>query len=301
VSEPPYLRIAAELRDRITAGQLRPGDRLPTIRDVARDWGVAIATATRALAVLRQEGVVHAVPRVGTVVAERRPAATRRSPTGSADRTRARIVRAAIDLADAEGYAALSMRRIATTLDLATMSLYRHVRGRDDLVVAMLDAVCGEHPLPADRPAGWRAGVEQALRTQWAVHRAHPWTARVMSFTRPPIAPNAIAYTEHSLRALAGVGLDPATTLHIAVSAANYVRGTAVNLESEAEDQRETGLTQQQWNTSQDVAFAAVLASGRFPAMAALADGPEIDLGVDILFEFGLARLLDGVTDLIRG
>ena len=69
MDEPPYLRIVAGLRQQIADGHLAPGDRLPSIRRIAKDWGVALATATKALTVLREQGVVHARPRVGTVVA----------------------------------------------------------------------------------------------------------------------------------------------------------------------------------------------------------------------------------------
>ncbi|HWT49549.1 MAG TPA: winged helix-turn-helix domain-containing protein, partial [Mycobacterium sp.] len=69
--EPPYRRIVAEIRARIAAGELRAGDRMPSIRQVAQRWGVAIATATKAMATLRDEGLVE--PRVGsgTVVSAR--------------------------------------------------------------------------------------------------------------------------------------------------------------------------------------------------------------------------------------
>src|SRR5690349_375137 len=131
---PRYSGIVADLRRRIAAGELRPGDRVPSARQLTRDWGVAIATATRALAVLRDEGLVRAVPGVGTVVATPggRPPPGRSAPYG--ELTADAIIRAGIALADAEGLGALSMRRLATELRVATMALYRHVRSRDELV-----------------------------------------------------------------------------------------------------------------------------------------------------------------------
>src|SRR5437763_16528864 len=117
----PYARIVAELERRIAAGELRPGDRVPSTRQLTQEWGGARATATRALSALRQQGLVHAVQGVGTVVADpKRPA---RAEPGH-ELTRERIVRAAIAIADDEGLAAVSMRRIATELHAATMSLY---------------------------------------------------------------------------------------------------------------------------------------------------------------------------------
>src|SRR4051794_24088360 len=110
-ADPPYMKIAAEIRRRITAGELRPGDRVPSTRQIAQEWSVAIATATRALASLSQQGVVRAEPRVGTVVATPAPPpappqpTTRRRAVREPDQepTRERIVRAAIEIADAEG------------------------------------------------------------------------------------------------------------------------------------------------------------------------------------------------------
>ena len=64
----PYRRIVDEISGRIAAGALRPGDRIPSARQITREWGVAIATATKVLATLRQEGLVEPRPGVGTVV-----------------------------------------------------------------------------------------------------------------------------------------------------------------------------------------------------------------------------------------
>ncbi|WP_241777660.1 GntR family transcriptional regulator, partial [Streptomyces sp. CT34] len=80
---PPYRRIVQEIRGRIDAGELAPGDRVPSTRRITREWGVAMATATKVLTALRQEGVVRTVPGVGTVVAE--PA---RAARGDAPRER---------------------------------------------------------------------------------------------------------------------------------------------------------------------------------------------------------------------
>ncbi|MGA8113236.1 MAG: GntR family transcriptional regulator, partial [Actinocatenispora sp.] len=164
----PYERIVADLRARIEGGELAPGARVPSTRQLIAEYGVAMATASKALSALRQAGLVHPVRGVGTVVAGPDPVArpgsgTPGPDTGAAHRPgvgRDDLVRAAIALADAEGLAGLSMRRIATRLGIATMSVYRHVQGRDELVVLMLDRAIGEHPLPADPPPGWRARAE---------------------------------------------------------------------------------------------------------------------------------------------
>src|SRR5690242_15945562 len=147
MTEPPYQRIAAELRARIRTGELKPGDRIPSARQITRDWSVAIATATKVLAALRQDGLVEAVPGIGTVVSTAVVSSTVDQSTPvvvNADLSRAQVVAAAIELADTEGIAALSMRRVAASLAVPTMSLYRHVGSKDELVLEMIDRAIGE-------------------------------------------------------------------------------------------------------------------------------------------------------------
>jgi len=66
--DPPYLRIAADLRQRIERGELRPGDALPSINRIAQDWGCAKTTAAKALNLLKAEGLVRGVQGWGTIV-----------------------------------------------------------------------------------------------------------------------------------------------------------------------------------------------------------------------------------------
>ena len=66
----PYQRIASHYRSEIDTGALRPGDRLPTVREIAQTWGVARQTADKAIATLRADGLVAGAGRGGTVVAD---------------------------------------------------------------------------------------------------------------------------------------------------------------------------------------------------------------------------------------
>ena len=71
MTQPPYRRIADEIRARIADRELRPGDPVPSARGITREWGVALATATKVLATLNAEGVTRSPPGRGTVVAGR--------------------------------------------------------------------------------------------------------------------------------------------------------------------------------------------------------------------------------------
>lgn len=64
---PPYRRIAAQIKDQIERGELQPGDRIPSVREIVRDEGVSVATATRVASVLRAEGYAETIPGIGTV------------------------------------------------------------------------------------------------------------------------------------------------------------------------------------------------------------------------------------------
>ncbi|WP_404953850.1 TetR/AcrR family transcriptional regulator C-terminal domain-containing protein [Streptomyces sp. 147326] len=310
--DPPYLRIVAAIRQRIAQGELAPGDRVPSIRQLAAEWGVALATATKALTTLRLEGLVEARPRIGTVVAGTAPApasaapARRRPPAAPDPETELsldRIVRTAIEIADAEGLSALSMRGVAARLGVAAMSTYRYVPSKEDLVLHMADAAFGEESYPADAPGDWRARVEVGCRTLWSLYRKHPWLAQLGSLTRPLLVPNLMVHGEWMLGALDGHGLDPTTLFDIHVLLYSHVQGLAAHLELEAHAEAATGQSEEQWMDSRAPALGALVESGRFPTFTKVVGSFEdgYDLRLDALFAFGLKALLDGLTPLVEG
>ena len=311
-SDSPYRVIAAEIRARITSGDLRPGDRVPSVRQIAQRWGVAVATATRVTAALRDEGLVE--PRVGsgTIVSTRgkpqRPASLTAadrttSPTpprvGPADRAMSldHILHAAISVADVEGLDAVSMRRLATHLGVGPMSLYRHVANKDELLTQMANKVFGEVDLPEPGSEGWRANLELVARKHWQLCRTHPWLPRTVSFTRPLLAPGMMAHTEWILRALDGLGLSMSVRTREALALHALVLTAALAMADEAEAEHSTGVTLDRWSAAQRTRKRELLDSGRFPLLATLPEDFARDL--DQLFEYSLARHLDGFAVLL--
>ena len=293
--QPSYLRIVEDIRRRIGSGDLRPGDPVPSARRITQDFGVALATATRALATLSAEGLTRSVPGVATVVAPAPSTGTAgRARRGDGELSRDRIVASAIAIADTEGLAQVSMRRIATDLGAATMSLYRHVAGKDELLIHMMDTVLGEERLPQEAPEGWRARLELSSRLQWKGFRRHPWLAPALSITRPQIVVNGMRHTEWALAALDNLGLSTEQAMHMHITLFGFVRGLALSLEPEAQAEQDTGLTSEEWMSTQEKEFLAVVRGGEFPLMVRLFT-EDLDLDLDALFEFGLARLLDGL------
>lgn len=296
--QPPYARIAEELRRRIETGELAPGDRVPSTRAITQRWGVAMATATKALASLRQEGLVRAIPGVGTVVADTAPQARSARPPADDPAVRTRIVRAAIALADAEGTAGLTMRRVAAELGMPTMSLYRHVACKEQLIALMVDAAFASEPLPTQPPEGWRTRLELSAAIQWRLYQAHPWLAATLNLSRPLLVPHGMRHIDWALAAMDGLGLDADTRMHAAVTLFGYVRGQAVDMEPEARASQASGITAEQWMDAQHDRMAALLARGRLPHFASVA--PEADLSPTSLYQFGLATLLDGLAARIN-
>src|SRR5262245_55478356 len=107
--------------------------------------------------------------------------------------TRDEITQTAIEIADAEGFGAVSMRRIASDLDPGTRTLYHYVRTKDELLSLVVDAVMGEIVVPDDEfPDAWRAAVTTiADRTRAALVR-HPWILDITD--DPPVGPNNVRH-----------------------------------------------------------------------------------------------------------
>ena len=94
------------------------------------------------------------------------------------------IVDAALDIADAEGLAAVSMARVGDALGCTAMALYRHVGSKDELLTLLIDRVAADAPaLPED--LGWREGLTAWTQVQIDGVLAHPWLLDVPLASTP--------------------------------------------------------------------------------------------------------------------
>ncbi|MEV0703337.1 TetR/AcrR family transcriptional regulator [Saccharopolyspora sp. NPDC050389] len=214
---------------------------------------------------------------------------TPRSERARGELDRATIVRSAIRLADGEGLAAVSMRAVAASNDVAAMALYRHVSGKDELVRAMVDVVLAEYRPPERNSCGWRAELEHQARQEWALYQRHPWVLSVLASTRPPLGGSVLALVDRSMTALAG-HFDADTSLSVYLLVSGYVQGMALLLTAEEEAVRGTGVGYERWwSTRRDHLVGT--AGGRYPWLAEVASEARLD----DWFEFGLQRVLDGI------
>lgn len=209
-----------------------------------------------------------------------------------------RITEAAIELADADGITALSMRQVAAKLNVGTMSLYRYVPSKAELIDVMLDRVYAEQlaDLP-DSDVGWRKGLEQVAHGQWGLYMRHNWLLQVSS-GRPIMGPNALKGFEIALGVLTGIGLTDAERVHVINLVSNFVSGTARNLIERSLVTQATGVTDEQFWTAQVPILTEALSSGDFPEVATL-PAEVYDEVRDTSFDFGLRCLLDGVELLV--
>ncbi|MER6949616.1 TetR/AcrR family transcriptional regulator [Nonomuraea sp. NPDC000554] len=227
------------------------------------------------------------------------PHAAGGSTEGALDQ--ALIVRAAIEVADREGVAAVSMRRVAAELRVAVMSLYRYVASREELNDLMVDTVFGERPLPEPGPDGWRAKLELSAREEWALYREHPWVSHLVAVTtRPPVAPSLMAYTDWRMRALDGHDLDFATLVQVAIMIGTYLQSAAIPLAHEAQAARTTRHTRQQWADARQDAFSRTMHAARLPMVSEFGAEAFQASEPENIFEFGLHRMLDGIATLLE-
>lgn len=224
------------------------------------------------------------------------------SRKGKPDLSVDRIVRAAIEVADADGLGALSMRRVAERLGVGTMSLYTYVPGKAELIDVMLDTVYRETARPADVPGGWRGRLERIARENRALLRRHPWMLWIAT-GRPPLGPHATAKYDYELSAVDGIGLTDLEMDAVVTMLTSFVHGVVRGEVEAAQAEAQTGLTDEQWWSARAPILGRISDPARFPLAARVGTAAGEAFGAasdaEYAFEFGLPRLLDGLAVLI--
>ncbi|MFI6761708.1 TetR/AcrR family transcriptional regulator [Micromonospora sp. NPDC050417] len=214
-----------------------------------------------------------------------------------------RIVDTAIELADADGLAALSMRKLAERLGVGVMTLYTYVPSRAELVDVMLDTALGRMARPDQSTLDWRGRLEQIARENLATYQRHPWMIEV-AVQRPPMGPHLIAKYDYELRALTDIGLTEVEMDSVLTLLLGYVAGAARGAVEAALVERRTGMTDEQWWAVQAPLLEQVLDPGSYPVASAVGSAAgEANQGTyepTRAFEFGLERVLDGIEVFVR-
>ena len=208
-----------------------------------------------------------------------------------------RIVSTAIAIADAEGLEALSMRRVARELGVGTMSLYRYVPGKADLLALMTDRISDPSKQQAKSTGlGWRDTLEYIARSMCELYHAHPWMLGVNA-ARPVFGPNAMAGTELIFVALAGLGLTDREKVSVLVMIDAYVTGSARSHAQIATAPTETGIGEEEFWNAQFPVLEHAMATGNYPELAGLDEDAFTAEADD--FGFGLRLMLDGLERFV--
>src|ERR671912_86111 len=137
-----------------------------------------------------------------------------------------RIVAAAVKVAAADGLQAVSMSRVAADLGVSTMSLYRYVSAKGELLALMADLPFEEPPARRGAEESWRDGLARWARTELAVYPPNPWGLRI-PISGPPVTPNAILWLERGLACLRDTGLAEGEKLSVMLLLTGFVRNQA--------------------------------------------------------------------------
>ena len=207
------------------------------------------------------------------------------------------IVARAVAVADAEGLDAVSMRRVASELGVGTMSLYRYVPGKEELLDLMIEHVSAVPP-DTDLGRDWRPAMEAVGRATWTLYTTHRWLPLVDQ-TRPLLGPNGLRGLEVAMAALAGTGLPGREQVALVRAVDAFAASAARAHNSAATAEEATGVSNEEFWRAQEPVLGAAMLSGDYPHLAALADD-TFDMEGEEFFELGLQLLLDGFDALVR-
>ncbi len=209
------------------------------------------------------------------------------------------IARTAVALCDAEGLDALTMRRLAAELGTGTMSLYRYVQSKDDLVDLMVDLVLEEIERP-EHP-DWRTGLRWTAHQLRARALRHPWIAQVDA----PyffLGPNGIEFVEYLYRIVDGIGLGIDEMMRAINLVAAYAEGAVRAELASGRRAAEAGVTEEEWIRAHGPHFHALMNTGRYPLMRrVMMEAEQPHMTPEENFEYGLQRVLDGIETWLPG
>lgn len=205
------------------------------------------------------------------------------------------IIDAAVAIADAEGLAAVSMARVASSLGFTTMSLYRYVTSKDELVQLMQNAASVVLIPPLDESQDWRDGLREWSASVHAAYRRHPWILD-LPVGSVPMSPSDLAMVDWAMRILRDLPLSQAEKMSTLLLLSGYTRSVGM-LERDL-----TATDPADSNPEHHAALRQLVTEELFPYLY-----PIVQSGVytgddaaaagdtDEDASFGLERILDGV------
>jgi AcrR family transcriptional regulator len=227
-----------------------------------------------------------------------RETATRRGPRPRLDL--ATVTAAAVELADAEGLAGVSMAGVAARVGVAPMALYRYVGSKDELLTLMSDAAAPPPPERGTLP--WRAYLATWTRANRDLLLARPWLLTLPGQV-PPIGPRRLAWLEAALAALGETPLDGGEKFRAATTLTGYALSDATLTHAVSAANSQLAAAGIDGAAGYGELLAEVLDPMSYPVLSATLQtgvlGASEGWVEDADFTFGLDLLLDGIEVLI--
>ncbi|WP_433655373.1 TetR/AcrR family transcriptional regulator [Nocardia sp. CA-128927] len=216
------------------------------------------------------------------------------------------VVRTAVQLADRDGLPGATLPKIAETLGVTPMSLYRHIGSKEELLVLMADAALGTPPTFPAPVDDWRPALREWAFALWSGHRQRPWLTQ-LPIAGPPSGPGSVGWMDSGLRALRATGLDSGAKVGVVMVVSGYVRQADLLAQQLEQGRRTTGLDETETNRDYARHMARLVDPEHYPDAAELfssglfesATPPTTPDPTQDDFEFGLEIVLDGVAATI--
>jgi AcrR family transcriptional regulator len=197
--------------------------------------------------------------------------------------SREELGRAGLEIVDREGLEGLSMRRLADALGVGKMTLYGHVRSKEELIDAIIDAAVEQREAP-DARGSWRDQLRALMHSTHRNLNAHPALVAIR-FTRPVVRPEALRFGERGMRILTTAGFDAEEAARSFRLLFTYVVGYAgLSPQAHVEEARRQAA----------VAIAG-LPPDEYPALTEAAGPFSAAMAGEEQFEYGLERILDAL------
>ena len=213
-------------------------------------------------------------------------------------------VAAAIRVADSEGIEAVSMARVAGELGFTTMSLYRYVASKDELLQLMWNAsALGAETLVLEGD-DWRARLRMRATVQRDMLDRHPWITQ-MAIAAPPLAPNSLHFVERGMAAFDGTGLPDRDRIRVIGLISSSTLNEARMAHDAARAMRDAvaaGQPEAPGPPGFETLLRELIDERTYPHLYRLAwaDGAGEPSDERAEFLFGLERILDGIQVLIE-
>jgi AcrR family transcriptional regulator len=213
------------------------------------------------------------------------------------------IIKAAIEIADQDGLSALSMNRLATSLGFTTMSLYRYIPSKDDLLLLMQDTAC-EISFSENEEMDWREKMREYVRLNISLLIKHPWFSDI-PISGVPVTPNQLKLVDRALGCTRELPLNDYEKMSVVLLLSGYARSCGIILK-DMDKALQSGKSPGAFTgLDYSSALKKLVTPEQFPNLypvimsGAYTEENEEENTVGNDFDFGLERILDGIEQFL--